>query len=321
MSSRRVLLTGATGFVGSHIYPALVAAGHEVLCGTRDPAAATRQDPLRTYCELELDDEGSVTRALARVDQAIYLVHSMTDHAAYGAAEMKDATTFRAVAEAAGIERIIYLGGMRPSGKVSQHLASRLQTGETLRAGRVPVAELQATMIIGGGSESFRIVRDLATRLPWMLFPSWLRSQSEPVAIADIAAAIVHALAMPLPESCVLAVPGLERLSGRDIIMRTARLVGHNPRVANVPFVSPKLSSYWIRLVTRANPAIATQLVEGMRSDIVAAGPQIWDDMPAYHRVSFDDAVHAALAEESESIRPAARWFERWTHRLARETA
>ena len=321
VTTSRVLLSGATGFVGSHIYPVLVAAGHEVLCGTRDPVAAKRQDPRREYCVLELDDAASVARALARVYRAIYLVHSMTDHAAYGAAEAKDAAIFRTAAETRGLERIVYLGGMRPSGKVSKHLASRLHTGETLRGGSVPVVELQATMILGGGSESFRIVRDLATRLPWMLFPSWLASESEPVAIADIAAAVVHALSMPLPESRVLAVPGAERLSGRDIIMRTARLVGHDPRVANVPFVSPKLSSYWIRLVTRANPQIATELVEGMRSDIVAAGPQIWDDMPGHRRLPFDEAVRAALAEEAHSVRPAGRWFERLTHRLARESA
>ncbi|CAN5526311.1 hypothetical protein BH11MYX1_BH11MYX1_25030 [soil metagenome] len=315
-----MLLSGATGFVGRHIYPALVAAGHDVVCGTRDPALAKRQDPRRTYCELELDDPVSVNRALAQVDRAIYLVHSMTDHAKYGAAEAKGAATFRSAAEARGLERIVYLVGMRPSGKVSQHLQSRLDTGEALRAGSVPVVELQATMIIGGGSESFRMVRDIATRLPWMLFPSWLRSESEPIGIADIAAAVVYALSMPLPASRVLAVPGPERLSGREIIMRTARLVGHKPRVANVPFVSPKLSSYWIRLVTRANPQVATELVEGMRSDILASGPQIWDDMPGHVRMSFDGAVRAALAEEQDTLRPAARWFERLTHRLARET-
>ena len=144
---------------------------------------------------------------------------------------------------------------MRPRGKPSRHLASRLRTGEILRGGSVPVVELQATMVIGGGSESFRIVRDLAARLPWMVLPRWMASVSEPVAIRDVAEAIAYALEMPLDGSKVFAVPGVEKLTGRELIMRTAQLMGHRPRTVSVPVVTPKLSSYWIRLVTRANLA------------------------------------------------------------------
>ena len=314
---KRVLLTGSTGFVGTHIYATLVEAGFEVLCGTRQPDEARKREPERTYVRFDLSDAASVDAALSNVTSAVYLVHSMADETEYAAAEKKSAETFRDIAAARGLERIVYLGGMRPLGKPSHHLESRLRTGETLRAGAVPVVELQATMIIGGGSESFRIVRDLGARLPFMLLPKWLESLSEPVAIRDVGAAIAYALAMPLAESEVFSVPGPEKLSGRDIILRTSGLLGHHPKAIGVPFVTPRLSSYWIRLVTRAHPNVATQLVEGLRSDIVSVGQQIWSRMPEYARTPFDVAVRTALDEEAATLRPSARLVERLLHRIA----
>jgi uncharacterized protein YbjT (DUF2867 family) len=309
-SSARVLLTGATGFVGKNLYPALVAHGFDVLCGSRHGDDEAKRDPTKRFCTLDLADAASVAEAMKGVRSAVYLVHSMGDGHAFEAAERANAETFIREAEKAGVSRVVYLGGMRPAGKVSAHLESRLRTGEILRAGRVPTVEIQATMIIGRGSESFLIVRDLAARLPFMLLPAWLKSVSEPVAIDDVVAAIVRALEMPLKESRVLAAPGPERLTGREAILRTARLLGHSPRVINVPFVTPRLSSYWIRLVTRAKPAVASAIVEGLRSDIVAHGPQIWEHMPGYTRTPFDVAVSAALRDEDAHLAPVARLAE-----------
>ena len=311
-----VLLTGATGFVGSHIYATLVAHGFDVLCGTRTPEAAAKRFPGRRWCQLALDDEGSVRAALAQVNRAIYLAHSMAEPGDYLARERTHAETFRDLAAAAGLERIVYLGGIRPKGKVSRHLESRLATGEILRSGSVPAIELRATMIVGGGSESFRIVRDLAARLPWMLLPRWLRSRTQPVAIADIGDAIAHAVEMPIKGSAVYEAPGPERLSGDAILMRTAALLGHHPKVRWVPFVTPRLSSYWIRLVTRANPHVARELVEGLRSDIMAEGKEIWTTMPHFTPTTFDAAVRSALREEAESLPAATLLVERALHGL-----
>ncbi len=316
MQKPRVLLTGATGFVGSHIYPTLIARGFRVLCATRKPEEAAARDPKRDYVRFDLDDRSSVEQALAQVDSAVYLVHSMSEGHAYAKREHANAETFRRAAQSRGLERIVYLGGPRPRGRVSRHLESRLRTGETLREGSVPVVELQATMIIGGGSESFRIVRDLAARLPWMLLPKWLESKSEPVSIDDIGASIAHALSMPLSGSVVLGAPGPEVLSGRDIIMRTARALGQEPRVITVPLVTPRLSSYWIRLVTRTNPHVATELVEGLRSDIVTHGPTIWSRMEDHERVSFDEAVKRALREEAADLPASTKLVEKALHRI-----
>jgi uncharacterized protein YbjT (DUF2867 family) len=319
-SQPRVLLTGATGFVGRHIYPALVAAGFDVWCGTRDPERAKRADPSRHYCALDLADRPSVDAALRNVNRAVYLVHGMTQGISYPELEAAYATTFAEAAAEAGIERIVYLGGIPPRGRPSRHLASRLRTGEILRSGSVPVVELRATMIVGGASESFRVVRDLAARLPLMVLPRWLDSASEPVAIRDIGAAIAFALTMPLVKSVVLTAPGPERMSAREMILRTAAVMGHRPRVVGVPVVTPRLSSYWIRLVTRANPIVATELVEGLRSDIVSGGREIWDEMPPFARMSFDDAVRAALQEEAETLSARTRLLEGAIHQVARPT-
>lgn len=314
---KRVLLTGATGFVGSHLHPVLVKRGFDVIGGTREPEKARANAPDRQFCHVELSDEVSVAQALGGVDAVVYLVHSMGTQHDYAAAERRSAETMCSAAAEGEVERIVYLGGMRPRGQVSQHLRSRLATGKVLRSGSVPVVELQATMVIGGGSESFRIVRDLAARLPWMLLPKWLRSESEPVAIDDVVEAIAYSLTMPLDESCVRAVPGPEKLSGREILTRTARAMGQAPRMIEVPFVTPSLSSHWIRLVTRANPVVAAELVEGLRSDIVARGPTIWDEIPGYTRLSFDEAVRRALHEEQGSLPGATRFVESVLHRLA----
>jgi uncharacterized protein YbjT (DUF2867 family) len=313
----RVLLSGATGFVGSHILPQLVAAGLDVVGAARDPQGAARRHPGRTFVQLDLADRCSIADALVGVDAAVYLVHSMATEKGYDAVEEGAAHHFREAAERCELGRIVYLGGMRPRDRPSRHLASRQRTGEILRSGPVPVVELDATMIVGGGSESFRIVRDLAARLPFMLLPQWMLSESEPVDVRDVGAAIVHALMMPMAGHRVLTLPGPERLSGREILVRTAGIMGRRPRVVPVPFVTPRLSSYWIRLVTRANPYVATELVEGLRSDILSQGDAIWSEMPGYVRTTFDEAVRSAIEEEALGLSTSTLLLERALRSLA----
>lgn len=315
----KVLLVGAAGFVGRHVHPHLVRCGFDVVGGTRRAEDARARSPGREFRHIDLEDPASVERALEGIDQVVYLVHSMTGDPHYERTEKRHATTMRDCAERAGVERIVYLGGVRPSGHLSRHLASRLETGRILRSGPVPVVELRATMIIGGGSESFRIVRDLAARLPWMLLPRWLRSVSEPVAIDDVAVAVAHALRMPVAGSRVLDVPGPETLSGREILFRTAGVLGQRPRALDVPLVSPWLSSHWIRLITRANARVAAELVEGLRSDIVATNESVWDLLPEHERVGFDEAVARALREEAAKLPPTTKLVEAVLHRLAEQ--
>lgn len=319
----RILVTGATGFVGSHLCDQLLSTGHSVVAGTRHPEDANDERAGLTFCHIDLDDTASIAAALAQVDRAAYLVHGMTNDENYVELERRYATNFVEALAKQPVERVLYLGGPRPEGKLSRHLASRLRTGEILRSSPVPVVELQASMIIGARSESFRIVRDLAARLPVMLLPKWLKSRSQPISIEDVTNALAFALdpaKLPIDESMVLGVPGPEVLSGRKMLQRTARLMGNDPIMIDVPVLSPTLSTGWLRLVTRANPHIAGELVEGLRSDILARGPTIWERMEGYERLSFDEAVRRAVKEEETTLTRPTRAIEGVLHSLTRES-
>lgn len=314
----RVLLTGATGFVGGHVYPVLERLGYAVVGASRHPDKAMQAQPGRCFRYFDVRDRDSAKRALEGCSAAVYLVHSMAGGAEtdYETAEREAAERFRDLAAEARLERIVYLGGMRPSGTPSRHLRSRLVTGETLRAGRVPTIELQATMVIGSGSASFRMVRDLAARLPVMLLPSWSQSLTEPIGVADVAFAIGAALHEAPAVSRAYPLPGPEVLSARDILQRTARLIGRNPRLYHIPLISPKLSSYWIRLVTRGDHHVTDELVEGLRTDILSPDAGFWKLFPEHRRQGFDDAVRSALREEAEGLSLGAMLFEQAIDRV-----
>ena len=306
----RVLLTGATGFVGCHVYPALRAAGFEVTCTSRDPERAARQTPDRVWVRVDVDDPGSFS-ALAGCDAVVYLVHQMEGGRGYGQREARAARALRKAAEAAGVRRIVYLGGVAPSGAASPHLESRLATGELLRGGGVPAIELRAGMIVGAGSASWQIVRDLAARLPAMLLPRWLENVSSPVAIDDVVAAILWALTGAPPVSSWYDVPGPEVLSHHAVITRVAAVMGKRPTMVGVPVVTPLLSSYWIALVTRIGLPMARELVQGLQSNLVPTEPSVWAHMPRHAVSSLEDAARRALADERAAHVPAPSAVER----------
>lgn len=303
-----VLLTGATGFVGRYLHPALVAAGAEVVCGTRRPDRAREREPDRRWIELDVERPETLGRALRGCRAAFYLVHGVASGPGYGEREAAAARAFRAAAAEAGLERLIYLGAIAPAGPPSRHLRSRLETGAILREGPVPCLELRAGMIVGAGSASWLIVRDLAGRLPVMVLPAWLRNLSEPVAIEDVVGALLLGLVLSAEGPRVLDVPGPERLSHRALLLRVARrMKGRAPLLIDVPVLTPRLSSYWIRLVTRADGGLATELVEGLTSDILARPETVWRDAPGHRRVPLDEAIERALADERAEGLPSPR--------------
>jgi uncharacterized protein YbjT (DUF2867 family) len=307
---QQVLLTGATGFVGRNLQPVLRRLGYRVISGSRDPERARQGLPGHDFRKLDVIDPASVEAALQGCQAAFYLIHGMAGGPGYAEVERRCAVTFRAAAERAGVSRIIYLGGIRPNGTPSRHLESRLRTGEILRSGTVPALELQASMVIGGGSESWRIVRDLAARLPVMILPRWLDNESQPIAIDDVTFALAKALEIPLDTSLALALPGPEVLSARDILLRTAHLLGSHPKTWRVPIVTPKLSSYWITLVTRADQRISEELVEGLRCNLVAEDDGFWRFAPDYRRTPFEAAARAALLDEQRELSTRSRLAE-----------
>ena len=266
-------------------------------CGSRDPARAAAAFPEREWVRLDVDEPGTLGLALNGCSSAVYLVHGMSEGGAYQDRERAAAQAFAQEARRAGLERVVYLGGVQPQGRASTHLESRRATGEALRREVPGTVEWRAGMIVGAGSESWRICRDLATRLPVMVLPRWLRSRSQPVGIQDVIAGLCAALTIGVPPGCY-DLPGPEILSAREILVRIARLRGMDPLMVSVPVVTPKLSSYWIRLVTDANAQLATELVEGLKSDLLATGPSLWDRIPKHALVPFDQAARQALDEE-----------------------
>ncbi len=308
----RIFLSGATGFIGQNLYPALLEAGCEIQCLTRDPNKAARRWPERHWVQGDIGEPSSLPSAMTGCEVAYYLVHGMgSNRPGWAEEELRWARDFAQAAQVAGVRRIIYLGGVAPQGSPSEHLLARLRTGEVLRAGPVPCLELRAGMIIGAGSTSWTIVRDLAARLPAMVLPAWLAHRSEPVAVTDVVAALVAGLHLDLPASAWWDIPGPAALSGTEVLLGIAAVLERRPILLKVPFVTPGLSAHWIRLVTRADYTVARELVEGLTSDLVATRPGFWEAAGLPVPMSLETAARQAFAAEAGTLGWAGALVER----------
>jgi uncharacterized protein YbjT (DUF2867 family) len=307
----RLLLTGATGFVGRHLDEALKETDWEIVRATRDPSRARQAGWVR----LDVEDLSTVRPALEGCDAAVYLVHSIDSGEDYPEREARSAEAFAEAAADAGLRRIVYLGGVAPSGKGSRHLRSRLRTGEILRSGSTGCIELRAALIVGAGGSSWNMVRDLAARLPAMLLPRWLSFSSWPVFVEDVVLGIIHALQMPQQGSAWYDLPGPERISHADLLRKVARMMGKDPRLVGVPVLTPRLSSYWIALVTRAGLPLARELVEGLQSDLDPSGRSLWDLATQLKPTELGSAIRMALEDESSVTLPSPQSVERLRQR------
>lgn len=296
---KTILLTGATGFVGRAVRPALEAEGWHVRCLTRNVERAQGLDPNADWVQGNVGDPDSCSRALKGCEAALYLVHGIGEGDDYHAQEVAAAKVFSSAAGHAGLKRIVYLGGVSPSGRGSDHLRSRIDVGEALRSGPVVTVELRASMIVGHGSLSWLIVRDLAARLPFMLLPRWLKSRTEPVAIDDVVAALKGAISLELDDSAWFDIPGPDALSGKEFLEQTAQVMGlRRPWMISVPLLTPRLSSLWLRLMTRAQWSIAREVVVGLTEDLLATDAKFWDLIGHSERLTFTQAAERALEVE-----------------------
>jgi uncharacterized protein YbjT (DUF2867 family) len=297
--NRRILVTGATGFIGRALVRALVARGETVIAASRKPKPQATAPSAVEWRQFDLLQAGSMVAAMQGVDVAYYLVHSMgSGQVDYVDAERRAAEAFVDAAARAGIKRIVYLGGPAPSGRPSEHLRSRLQVGEILRAGIVPTLELRASMVIGNGSTSWQIVRDLGMRLPVMILPKWLKSRTRPVAIDDVVTALLAASTMALDASTWFDIPGPEVMTGREILERIGALRGRQIMAIEIPLLTPQLSALWLKLVTRADFAVARELVLGLSEDLLPRDARFWQLIGHSELLPFDEAARRALMSE-----------------------
>ncbi len=305
----RVLVTGATGYVGGRLVPDLLDHGCHVRLLVRD-AARVQGRPWRAQVEVVAGDvlrPETLPAALDGIQVAYYLIHSMIGHSDFHTRDLQAAQHFGAACAAAGVERIIYLGGLGShSGHRSLHLQSRQQTGDVLRASGVPVTEFRAAVIVGAGSLSFEMIRYLTERVPVMVCPHWVFTRIQPIAIRDVLAYLVAALDTPASVGQIIEIGGTEVLTYGHMLLGYARVRGLPRVLLPVPVLTPRLSSYWVHFVTPIPATLARSLIDGLRSEVVVQDNRARRLFPKITPLDYSSAVQRALAVlEAGSVKTA----------------
>jgi uncharacterized protein YbjT (DUF2867 family) len=287
----RVVVFGASGTIGRVLLPALDRE-HEVVAVSRRPRAA--QSERTHWAVADASDPASVRRVLEGTQVVYYLVHSL-DSPDFEERDRQAAEIVAREAERAGVDQIIYLGGLGDDAPgLSPHLRSRIETGRRLASGGVPVTVLRAAMVIGPRSAAFETIVALVDRLPGMVTPRWVSTPTQPIALVDVVRYLAGLCGLEKAFGASFDAGGPEVMTYREMIERIARLRGRHPLIVEVPVLSPRLSSYWLHLVTPVNAQMARPLIEGLRNPTVARDNRIRELMP-FPLTSFEEAVRAAL--------------------------
>ncbi len=298
--SQAVLLTGATGYIGGRLLPVLEASGVRVRCLARRPAALeSRLSSTTEVIAGDLLDPASLDRALEGIDVAYYLVHSMGAHGDYRENDRVAARNFGAAAKRAGVQRIVYLGGLATGDEpLSKHLESRLETGRVLRECGVPVVEFRASVVIGSGSLSFELVRALVERLPIMICPRWVSTLAQPIGIDDLLAYLTAALNLQATESRTFEVGGADQANYGALMREYARQRGLTRAMISVPLLTPHLSSLWLGLVTPVYARVGRELIGGLKNRSVVTDPSALSTFPVKPKGLADSIRHAIRHED-----------------------
>ena len=310
--SKLVLVTGATGYIGGRLVPRLLEAGYQVRCLVRD-ADRLQGRPWSDQVDIVEADAlrpETLPEAMAGVWATYYLIHSLSDTKEYRERDIIVARNFGDAAKAAGIERIIYLGGLGdPEAQLSVHLRSRQETGAALREAGVPVTEFRAAVIVGSGSLSFEMIRYLAERLPVMICPRWVYTRIQPTAIEDVLSYLVGALEVPESAGRVIEIGGADVLTYGDMMKGYAQVRGLRRLLIPVPVLTPRLSAHWVHWMTPVNAGIVYPLIEGLRNEVVVRNDTAERLFPDIEPVGYDTAVRRAL-DSLESGQVETRWSD-----------
>jgi uncharacterized protein YbjT (DUF2867 family) len=298
----KVLVTGASGFIGRRLCPALEIEGHQVRAMTRHP---DRYRGAGDAVHGDVHDPASLAVALAGCEAAYYLVHSLGENDF----ERRDAGAARAFASAAtqaGVQQIVYLGGLGDdTDQLSAHLRSRREVETLLGAGEVPVTVLRAGIIIGHGGISWEITRQLVEKLPAMITPRWVSTRTQPIGASDVVRYLVGVLGEPRAQGRVFEVGGSEILRYEQMLRRVAAIEGRHLLVRSVPILSPRLSSLWLGLVTDVDVPTGRSLIDSMSNEVIVRDDSIRSIVP-FETMDYDQAVLVALGERASARRHEA---------------
>lgn len=310
MTEHLVLLTGATGYVGGRLLNRLRSSKIATRCFVRRPECLIG----KTDGDVEIVggnvfDFASLSTAMAGIDTAYYLIHSMGSTASFEDQDRRAAENFAKAARVNNVRRIIYLGGLgNEQEKLSAHLRSRHEVGEILRSSGIPVIEFRASIILGSGSLSFELVRSLVERLPVMITPRWVRVPAQPIAINDVLDYLIAAIDLPLSESRIFEIGGADQVSYADLMREYARQRGLRRFLIPVPVLTPKLSSLWLGLVTPVFARIGRKLIESIRHATVVQDKSAMEVF-SIRPIGVRQAIADALRNEDEEF-SRTRWSD-----------
>ena len=304
----KILLTGANGYIGTRLLPRLIEDGHEVYALVRSRYRIETPKKFQSQLhviEADLLNPSSLLKIPADIDAAYYLVHSMSYSQKFSELEATSAKNFVDRLENTQAKQIIYLSGLSNEAHLSRHLTSRKKVGEILKMGKVPVTILMAGIIIGSGSASFEIIRDLVEKLPVMIAPKWLNHSTQPIAVRDVLAYLTLILGNPACFNQSFEIGGPDVMSYKQLLLKFAQIRGLKRKIFTVPVLTPRLSSYWLFFVTSTSFSLARFLVESLMNNVVCKENRITTLFPR-KLLSYEEAVQLAFTRIEEDWVPSS---------------
>jgi len=298
----KILLTGASGYIGRRLLPVLIEQGHEVVCCVRDktkfPTEGIYSHPKISLFEVDFLKDIPEAGPIADIDVAYYLIHSMSSNTNdFEKLEEISAHQFTALTSHTAAKQIIYLGGITNEKRLSRHLASRKNVEDILGRGNIPLTTIKAGIIVGSGSASFEIIHDLVKKLPVMVAPRWLNTRSQPIAIANVLEYLSGVLLKPETFNQSYDIGGPDVLSYKEMLLQFAQVCGLKRYIYTIPVMTPRLSSYWLYFVTSTSYKLAINLVNSMKVEVVANDNRL-EKMLGIRPVNYREAVKLALQKE-----------------------